>query len=96
MTNALRYGEVAKVHITKGENEISVIIEDDGPGIPEERMARVFEPFVRLEESRSRETGGLGMGLTIARSILRGHGGDVTLENRKEGGLRAIARLPLS
>ncbi len=95
MTNALRYGEVAKVHITNGENEISVIIEDDGPGIPEERMARVFEPFVRLEESRSRETGGLGMGLTIARSILRGHGGEVTLENRKEGGLKAIARLPL-
>ena len=54
----------------------------------------MFEPFVRLEGSRSRETGGAGLGLAIARSIFRAHGGDVTLENRPEGGLRAVATLP--
>ena len=58
-------------------------------------MARVFEPFVRLEESRSTDTGGNGLGLTIARAIALRHGGDVVLENRAQGGLRATLRLPL-
>ena len=57
-------------------------------------LERVFEPFVRLEESRSRETGGIGLGLAIARTIARGHGGDITLANRAEGGLRVTLRLP--
>lgn len=72
-----------------------VIVEDEGPGIPDADLERVFEPFTRLEASRSRETGGVGLGLSIARSILRAHGGDVTLENRPEGGLRATATLPV-
>jgi signal transduction histidine kinase len=73
-------------------------IEDDGPGIPADRLEEVFEPFVRLEESRNAATGGSGLGLTLARSIAREHGGDVILENRKSGGrivgLRASLRLP--
>jgi two-component system OmpR family sensor kinase len=57
-------------------------------------VERVFEPFVRLEESRSRETGGVGLGMAIARSIVRGHGGDITLDNRTDGGLGTVIRLP--
>ena len=72
------------------------MIEDDGPGIPEEECERVFEPFVRLEDSRSQETGGIGLGLAIARSIVRGHGGDIELANRAEGGLRVTVLLPLA
>jgi hypothetical protein len=75
--------------------EIRVIVDDDGPGIPSADLERVFEPFVRLEGSRSRETGGAGLGLSIARSIFRAHGGDLRLENRPDGGLRAIGTLPL-
>ena len=62
--------------------------------IPPDELERVFAPFVRLEGSRSRETGGIGLGMAIARSIVRGHGGDIALENRPEGGLRATVRLP--
>ena len=71
-----------------------VVVEDEGPGIPEADLERVFEPFVRLEVSRSRDTGGSGLGLAIARSIVRSHGGDIRLENRPEGGVRATVVLP--
>ena len=74
--------------------EIRVVIEDEGPGIPEAELERVFARFVRLEASRSRDTGGSGLGLAIARGILRGHGGDIRLENRADGGLRVTATLP--
>jgi signal transduction histidine kinase len=74
------------------------VIDDDGPGIPEADFERVFAPFVRLEESRNRETGGVGLGMAISRSIVRGHGGDITLENRRgehgTPGLRVTIRLP--
>lgn len=90
--NAVRYGGGARVRLEPG----AFVIEDDGPGIPEDRLAHVFEPFARLEESRSAETGGAGLGLAIARSIACNHGGDVTLHNRREGGLSARLALPLS
>ena len=73
----------------------SVTIDDDGPGIPPSELDRVFEPFQRGEGSRNRETGGVGLGLPIARNILRAHGGDVTLANRAGGGARAVATLPM-
>lgn len=92
--NALKYGERASVAIAETQSGLSFIIEDDGPGIPEHEMERAFEPFVRLEESRSRETGGTGLGLTIARAVIRAHGGEVTLANRSEGGLRVTVTLP--
>jgi signal transduction histidine kinase len=69
-------------------------IEDEGPGIPPAELDRVFEPFHRGEPSRSRETGGVGLGLPIARNILRAHGGDVTLANRAMGGVKATMTLP--
>jgi len=71
-------------------------VEDAGPGIPAVDLEKVFDPFTRLETSRSRETGGIGLGLPIARAILRAHGGDVTLSNRPEGGLQADISLPLA
>ena len=92
--NATFYGTRARVKVEGDPAEVRFIIDDDGPGIPSADLERVFEPFVRLEGSRSRETGGAGLGLAIARSIFRAHGGDVRLENRPEGGLRAIASLP--
>lgn len=92
--NAVRYGERARVLLERGRDEVRIIVEDDGPGIPPEMMERAFEPFFRLEKSRSRETGGIGLGLAIARTIARSHGGDLRLANRPEGGLRAILTLP--
>lgn len=96
MENAVRYGDVARVDIVAGgpDADIQVLIEDEGPGLPEADLEAMFEPFVRGERSRSRETGGVGLGLAIARTIVRRHGGDVRLENRAEGGLRAIVTLP--
>lgn len=94
--NAVRYGTCARVSIEADGNTAHIHVEDDGTGIPEDQLARVFEPFVRLEESRNRDTGGYGLGLSIARMIARGHGGDVSLSNRGEGGLRATLSLPLA
>jgi signal transduction histidine kinase len=92
--NACIYGERARVAVALADNDVLIAIEDDGPGIVEAEMERVFQPFVRLEPSRSRETGGIGLGLAIARNIARAHGGDVTLANRPAGGLVATLRLP--
>jgi signal transduction histidine kinase len=94
LDNAVKYGRQARVSMKDKGSEILVSIDDEGPGIPEELRDEVFKPFRRLEESRSRETGGTGLGLTIARTIVRAHGGDVTLFNRCEGGLRVEVRLP--
>jgi signal transduction histidine kinase len=93
--NATFHGKRAHARLERRGDEALILIDDDGPGIPEADLERVFEPFVRLEASRSRATGGTGLGLSIARSILRSHGGDVRLENRPEGGLRVLATLPL-
>ena len=94
LENAATYGALATARIDRDGSGVRVVIEDEGPGVPEGDLERVFEPFVRLEASRSRDTGGSGLGLAIARSIVRGHGGDVHLENRAEGGLRATVALP--
>ena len=94
MENSAAYGSRATARIERDDAELRVIMEDEGQGIPEAELERVFEPFVRLEASRSRNTGGSGLGLAIARGIVRGHGGDIRLENRAEGGLRATVVLP--
>ncbi|GBR53304.1 two component sensor histidine kinase [Neokomagataea thailandica NBRC 106555] len=99
--NALKYGGSAIVTLTlqntgkKQGRHVRILIEDNGPGLSGDDLERVFEPFFRTEASRNCETGGTGLGLSIARTILRGQGGDVYLENRKEGGLRAVVTLAL-
>ncbi|HEV2560818.1 MAG TPA: ATP-binding protein [Rhizomicrobium sp.] len=92
--NAIAYGKRAHVRLVDSAAAYDVIVEDEGPGIPQSDRTRVFEPFVRLEASRSGETGGSGLGLTLVKAIAEGHGGSITLENRAEGGLRATLHLP--
>ncbi len=100
VVNAVLYGNAAHVRlavpvVTQGGEIVTITIDDDGPGIAPDQIERMFQPFQRLEESRSRETGGIGLGLPIARNILRAHGGDVTIENRADGGLRVRVVLPV-
>jgi len=92
--NAVKYGDVARVSLRLEPEKLLILIDDDGPGIPEARQEDVFQPFRRLEDSRNRETGGTGLGLAVARTIVRAHGGDIRLCNRKDGGLRVEVRLP--
>jgi len=87
--NAVKYGQSAHIVIEDGAAELRLMVQDRGPGIPEGDLARVVEPYVRLEASRSRETGGVGLGLTIAQDAAVLHGGKLLLENRAEGGLKA-------
>ncbi len=94
--NALKYAQTVRVEIRSLDGFAELVVTDDGPGIPVESLDSVFDPFVRLETSRSKETGGVGLGLTIARSIARAHSGDVILTNNSSGGLLAKLRLPLS
>lgn len=91
--NAVRYGKRARVSLVRHAEGIDIVIDDDGPGIPDGAQEQVFAPFFRLEDSRNRETGGVGLGLSIARAIARHHGGDVLLRNQA-GGLRATIGLP--
>jgi signal transduction histidine kinase len=90
----VKYGQRARVELTADLDGIRVTVDDDGPGLPEEELERVFLPFYRVEQSRSRDTGGVGLGLAVARTVFRAHGGDVRLANRPEGGLRASVTLP--
>jgi two-component system OmpR family sensor kinase len=97
VVNAVNYGGGARLTLRPpSDNGMLVIeVEDDGPGIPPGELDRVFEPFHRGEPSRSRETGGVGLGLPIARNIVRAHGGDVVLGNRTTGGAKATVTLPV-
>lgn len=92
--NAVNYGGCARVAVRRAGDAVIVEIDDDGLGIAEADQARVFEPFIRLETSRSKQTGGIGLGLSIARTIIHAHGGEIALANRPEGGLRATVQLP--
>ncbi|MEM7710296.1 MAG: ATP-binding protein [Pseudomonadota bacterium] len=96
LDNALRYGGAAYARLEQDGRAAIVTIDDDGPGLPEDRLAKIFEPFVRGDDSRSAETGGAGLGLAIARDIVATHGGTIGLENRAGDGLRAMIRLPLA
>jgi signal transduction histidine kinase len=92
--NALRYGERATIALDETDDEVVIAIQDAGPGIPEEKLEAVFAPFYRLDASRSRHSGGVGLGLSIARDMARKQGGNITLRNAPEGGLIATLILP--
>jgi len=95
LDNAVRYGGGwTGVYLHMQGDTIQLEIHDNGPGIPEDQLERVFEPFVRLDAARSMETAGVGLGLAIARSCICGHGGELRLKNRDEGGLVAVIALP--
>jgi signal transduction histidine kinase len=91
--NALRYGQKARLSLLDAPDHLVIEVRDEGPGIPEAQIEQVFEPFFRLESSRNKATGGVGLGLSIAREAVRRHGGELTLRNAESGGL--IARLSL-
>jgi signal transduction histidine kinase len=93
--NAVKFGGRARLSLELAGATATLLVEDDGPGLPNSELDRVFEPFYRPDPSRSSDAGGVGLGLSVARSIARAHGGEITLANRPEGGLRAIVRLPL-
>ena len=94
--NAVRYGKRARMTLACEPEALCIRIEDDGPGLPPDRIEDMFRPFVRLDDSRNAQTGGTGLGLAIARSAIREHGGDLTLVNLPVRGLRAEITLPLS
>jgi signal transduction histidine kinase len=94
LSNAIKYAGSAEVTLRHFDGQAVIEVCDDGPGIPPEDLERVFEPFFRTERSRSRDTGGIGLGLASVRAVARAHGGDVTVENRPEGGLCARVTLP--
>lgn len=93
--NGVRYGDRVSIDWEKNSAKVVISVRDEGPGIPEAKLFQVFEPYVRLEDSRSRKTGGTGLGLSITRSVVLLHGGQLTLRNLPEGGLEARISLPL-
>jgi signal transduction histidine kinase len=92
--NALKYANRVDVDVAETSDSVLVTVSDDGPGVPEELIDRLFEPFFRVEQSRSRETGGTGLGLTITRKIILAGGGDITIQNQPSGGLRVTMEFP--
>ncbi|MEZ5667707.1 MAG: ATP-binding protein [Alphaproteobacteria bacterium] len=95
VSNAVRHAEQVRVTARASATVLEVLVEDNGPGIPEDQREEVFRPFYRLDPSRNPKTGGVGLGLSIARDIARGHGGELSLGQSTMGGVRAVLRLPL-
>jgi two-component system osmolarity sensor histidine kinase EnvZ len=95
VSNAARHGEMISITGHRDHRWLTVTIDDDGPGIPQELREEVFKPFLRLDDARNQDQGGTGLGLAIARDIARSHGGDITLADSPLGGLRAAVRVPV-
>jgi two-component system osmolarity sensor histidine kinase EnvZ len=93
--NALKYGKHVDVALKRNGTHMEILVDDDGPGIPEDRREEAFRPFHRLDEGRNLQAGGSGLGLAIARDIARAHGGDIVLGESAMGGLQAAIRLPI-
>jgi two-component system osmolarity sensor histidine kinase EnvZ len=93
--NATRHAKRVEISARRAADMIEICIDDDGPGIPADQREAVFRPFQRLDQSRNAETGGVGLGLTIARDVVHGYGGEIFLEDSPLGGLRARIRLPV-
>lgn len=95
ISNAFNYGKTIAVALESNNNKLEITVDDDGPGIPEEKREEVFKAFYRLDESRNKETGGVGLGLSIARDIITSHGGKIELTDSELGGLRVLISIPL-
>ena len=95
ISNAFRYGKTIAVKLESNDKKLWVAIEDDGPGIPEEKREEVFKAFYRLESSRNKETGGVGLGLSIAKDVVTSHGGTIELLDSELGGLKVLISIPL-
>jgi two-component system, OmpR family, osmolarity sensor histidine kinase EnvZ len=93
-SNAFRHADTVTVTATHAKGWLTLLIDDDGPGIPKESREDVFRPFVRLDEARNQDEGGTGLGLSIARDIANAHGGTITLAKSPIGGLRALVKIP--
>ncbi|MNE82263.1 Sensor histidine kinase YycG [compost metagenome] len=94
LENAVKYGQKPAIGLTGDGRRVCIEVSDEGPGIPESALEQVFDPFYRLETSRNRDTGGVGLGLSAARAIVREQGGELTLRNRSGAGLLARVELP--
>lgn len=94
LENAIRYGDEARIEVRDSEHSLRILIRDRGPGIPEELLASVLQPFVRVEESRNSSSGGFGLGLSIAHTVALAHNGSLVLRNHPDGGLEAELMLP--
>ncbi len=94
LSNAVKFGDTVQVTLIDGPHAVEMHVDDNGPGIPKDRREEAFRPFSRLDEARSQNTSGTGLGLTLARDTARGHGGDLRLSESALGGLRASLRLP--
>jgi signal transduction histidine kinase len=94
--NAISYGQRADVSLSCADDRARIVIADRGPGLPADEVEAMFAPFARKERSRNRETGGVGLGLAIARAIAQDHGGEIALGPRRGGGMEAIVTLPLA
>jgi two-component system osmolarity sensor histidine kinase EnvZ len=95
VSNAARHAEMISITGHRDHRWLTVTIDDNGPGIPQELREEVFKPFLRLDDARNQDQGGTGLGLAIARDIARSHGGDITLADSPLGGLRAAVRVPV-
>ena len=95
VSNSFRYAKNVDVAIVHDDNDLVIIIDDDGPGIPANMREEVFKPFFRLDEARNQDASGTGLGLSIAQDIARSHGGNIVLDDSPTGGLRVIVEIPL-
>ena len=95
ISNAFNYGKTIAVGLESNNNKLEITVDDDGPGIPPEKREDVFKAFYRIDESRNKETGGVGLGLSIARDIITSHGGKIELSDSELGGLRVLISIPL-
>lgn len=93
--NAARHAETVEMHLRRNGSVLEITVDDDGPGIPEDKRDDVFRPFFRLDGSRNQETGGTGLGLSIAQDIVHGHGGEISLGESPAGGLQVLIRIPI-
>ena len=93
--NAFKYGKTVSVDLESNDRKMEIAVDDDGPGIPADKREEVFKAFYRLEESRNKETGGVGLGLSIAKDVITSHGGKIELQDSPIGGLRVLISIPL-